>query len=457
MGSLPEKVDLVVIGGGVGGYTAAIRAAELGMSVALVEKEKMGGACLNYACIPSKTMINIAKMYYDTKNAGQFGISGQLQLDANKIFEWRVGVSNKLQEGVIFLCKSNGVELVKGAATFTSSNKILITNGTEIEFTKAIIATGSQPTPQDTVPFGEGVLDYKQVLLLDYIPKSMTILGAGYVSVEVAMLFAKFGTKVNIIARSDLLSRFDREAVDVVKKKMQELGIKIYAGATVTSKEGKQLKLSTGETLDQEIIVVAVGLKPNTMGLGLRNTRVTLDDKGFVKVDSSLRTTDSNILAIGDVVGEPMLAHKAMRQGPIAAEVAYGMNSGFDNVVIPAVIFSDPEIAIAGILEGDGILTKKYPMSAVGRAIAVGKTEGFVKFAYTKDGIVKGVEIVGEDASSLISEATLAIEMGATLEDIASTIHPHPTFSEAIQEAAEAALDKPINFFYGKKPAQGTV
>ena len=196
--------------------------------------------------------------------------------------------------------------------------------------------------------------------------------------------------------------------------------------------------------------MVAVGLSPYTKGLELENTKVQTDDKGFIKVDGSLRTTDPNILAVGDVIGEPLLAHKAMRQGIVAAEVAAGQNAGYDNTVVPAVIFSDPEIAIAGRLDGEGIKVTKFPLTALGRAIALDTTNGFVKIAYDSDNLVKGVEIVSDDAGDMIGEAVVAIEMGATLEDIADSIHPHPTYSEALQEAAEAALGRSIHFFYGK-------
>ncbi len=451
MGSLPERTDLVVIGAGVGGYITAIRAAQLGMSVVLVEKEKLGGHCLNYACIPSKTLLNISKMYYEIRNSDKFGISSQqTTIDPKKMYQWRMDVSGKLEKGVEFLCKSNGVEVVKGSAVFISGSKLQLTNGTEIDFSKAVIATGSEPMELDGFPFGADVLDYKKALSLDYLPKSMTVIGAGYVAVETATLFARLGTQVNIIARSDVLRVFDKEAVEIIKNSLQRLGVKIYAGATPISKQGNAIKLSTGDTITQDVVVVAVGLRPYTTGLGLENTKVTVNEKGFINVDNTLTTSDTNILAIGDVIGEPMLAHKAMRQGVIAAEVAYGMSSAFDNLVIPSIIFSDPEMAVAGTMQGAGIETTKFPLSALGRAIAMGKTSGFVKIAHTKEGVVKGVEIVSEDAGNMIAEAALAIEMGATIEDMADTIHPHPTFSEAVQEAAEAALGRPIHFFYGK-------
>ncbi len=453
MGSLPEQIDLAVIGGGVGGYIAAIRAAQLGMSVTLVEKEKLGGHCLNYACIPSKTMIKISDVFYDSQHSQKFGINVEkVSIDAKKMLEWRLGVSSKLENGVGFLCKSNGIEILKGTATFMSSNSLQLTDGVTLNFKKAVIATGSEPSSLLGFEFSDNVIDYKRALLLDKIPASMAIIGAGYVAVEIGTLYAKLGCKVSIIARSDVLSRFDQDAVQLVKKRMKEIGVEIYTGASPTSHDANSITLSDGKKIEAEMIVVAIGLKPYTKNLGLENTKVELDQKGFIKVNEKLQSTDPNILAIGDVVGEPMLAHKAMRQGVIAAEVASGMNSAFDNVVIPAVIFSDPEVALAGdVSEADGVKIAKFPLSALGRAIALDTTNGFAKIAYGADGIVKGVEIVSAEASSLIGEAALAIEMGATLEDIAATIHPHPTYSEAVQEAAELGLGMPIHFFMPKK------
>ncbi len=453
MGELPEKVDLAVIGGGVGGYVAAIRAAELGMSVALVEKEKLGGHCLNYACIPSKTLIHISDIFYEAKNSERFGIhADNVTIDAKKMYDWRMAVSKKLEEGVAYLCKANQIDVFKGTATFVGSSKLQLTDGVDLEFKNAVIATGSEPIRIKGFEFdGRLVLDYKQALMLDYVPKSMTIIGAGYVAVEIGMLYAKFGTQVSIIARSDVLSRFDRDAIAVIKKKMDSLGIKVYTGVTPDSRDGNTVRLSDGTSVSGDVIVVAVGLAPYTDGLGLENTRVERDQKGFIKVDGQLRTSDPGILAVGDVIGEPMLAHKAIRQGVVAAEVASGMQVKYDNRVVPAVIFSDPEIAIAGsVEEKEGITVKKFPLTALGRAIALGATEGFVKVAYSQDGVVEGIEIVGRDANAMIAEAALAMEMGATVEDIADTIHPHPTFSEAVQEAAEAAAGKPVHFFYGK-------
>lgn len=453
MGSLPEQVDIAIIGAGVGGYVAAIRAAELGASVALVEKEKLGGHCLNYACIPSKTLINIADIFYSSSHSQKFGINVEnASIDAKKMYEWRMQASKKLEDGVGFLCNSNGVEVIKGEATFLSSNTLQLTNGTSLDFKYAIIATGSEPVELEGFKFGDKIIDYKKALMLDYIPQSIAIIGAGYVAVEIGTLYAKLGSKVSIMARSDVLSHFDRDAVSIVKKRMQELGVKIYTGATPISYDGKFLKLGDSSLVEAELVVVAVGLKPYTSGLGLENTKVELTDKGFVKVDNSLRTADPGIYAVGDVIGEPMLAHKAIRQGVVAAEVIMGARKSYDNTVVPAVIFSDPEIAIAGsVEEKEGIKVTKFPLTALGRSIALGTTNGFVKIATDENSVVKGIEIVSESANAMIAEAALAMEMGATAEDIASTIHPHPTYSEAVQEAAEAAIGAPIHFFYGKK------
>jgi dihydrolipoamide dehydrogenase len=451
MGSLPEEVDVAVIGGGVGGYIAAIRASQLKLNAVVVEKDKMGGNCLNYACIPSKTLIHISDIMYDAQHSENFGITAKdISIDAKKMLEWRIGVSKKLEDGVNFLCKSYGIEAIKGAATFLNSNTLQLTDGVSLYFKKAIIATGSEPISMPGFEFKDNVINYKTALMLDKIPKNMVIIGAGYVAVEIGTLYAKLGTKVSIIARSDILSRFDKDAVAVIKKNMDALGIKIYTKSSPVSHDSNSVTLSSGEKIEGELIIVAIGLAPYTKGLGLENTKVTLNAKGFINVDNNLRTSDQNILAVGDVIGEPMLAHKAIRQGVIAGEVAAGQNSSFDNKVIPSVIFSDPEIALAGnIDEAEGIKVAKFPLTALGRAIALGSTSGFVKIAYTKDNLVKGIEIVSKEASSMISEAALAIEMGATLEDIAATIHPHPTYSEAVAEAADLALKKPIHFFSG--------
>ena len=449
MGSLPEEVDLAVIGGGVGGYIAAIRAAQLGLSVAIVEKHKMGGHCLNYACIPSKTMIYYSDLYHRALNAKDKGVILSGQLDAGALYRWRMAVSEKLEKGVEFLCRKNKVEVIKGEATFLSSSTIQLTNGTSLDFKKAIIATGSVPKALDGLPFnGKSIIDYKTALMLEHPPETMTIVGGGYVAVEIGTIYAKMGKKVRIIARSGILSHFDKDASEIVSARMKELGIEVYASMPVAF-SGNQVQLDDGTKMDSGVMLVAIGLEPYTVGLGLENTKVSRDKRGFIKVNNRLETEDRNIMALGDVVGEPMLAHKAMRQGVVAGEVAAGLDSEFDNAVIPSVVFSDPEIASAGEIDSNGLESAKFPLSALGKAIAIDETKGFVKIFYNKDKLVKGIEIVSQDAGNMISEAAEVIEMGGTLEDIADTIHPHPTMSEAYMEAAEEALGRPIHFFTG--------
>ncbi len=457
MGSIPEDVDVAVIGAGVGGYFAAIRLAELGKNVTLIEKHKLGGHCLNYACIPSKTLIHISDIFYNAKNSKEFGINtNEISIDAKKMLDYRLSVTKKLENGVEFLCKANGIEIIKGEASFLSSNSLQINEGIKINFKKAIIATGSEPIELKGLEFdGKNIIDYKKALMLNEIPKSIAIIGAGFVAVEIGTFYAKIGAKVSIIARHDILSKFDNDAVNIIKKRMQILGINILPNSQVVSynsnnnSNNNTIILDNGSTLEAELIIVAVGLYPYTTNLSLENTKVELDENGFIKVDQSLYTTDPNILAIGDVIGMPMLAHKAMRQGIVAAESSQ-KNTYFDNQVIPSIVFSDPEIAVAGDITSSNLKIAKFPLTALGRAIAFNKTDGFVKIAYDEANIIKGIEIVSEDANALIAEAALAIEMGANLEDIADTIHPHPTFSEALQEAAELGLSRPIHFFVKK-------
>ncbi len=451
MGSVPEDVDVAVIGAGVGGYIAAIRAAELGKSVALIEKHKLGGHCLNYACIPSKTLLHISDIFYNAKNSNKFGINvNSVSIDAKQMLDYRLSVSNKLEEGVGFLCKAHGIDIIKGEASFLSSHSLQITEGVIINFKKAIIATGSEPAELNGFKFNDvNVIDYKKALMLDKIPKTMAVIGAGFVGVEIGTLYAKLGSKVSIIARSDLLSGFDIDAVNIVKKRIESFGINILLNSKPLSYNNGILTLDNGVAVNAELVVIAIGLKPYTKNLSLENTKVDIDEKGFIKVDQRLYTSDPNILAIGDVIGMPMLAHKAMRQGIVAAESSQ-KDSFFDNTVIPSVVFSDPEIAVAGNISDPSLKIAKFPLTALGRAIAFNRTDGFVKIAYDDTNIIKGIEIVSDDANALIAEAALAIEMGANLEDIADTIHPHPTFSESLQEAAELGLGRPVHFFVKK-------
>lgn len=465
MGDIETGCDVLVIGGGPGGYTAAIRASQLGKDVMLVEKYDLGGACVFRGCIPSKTLIHAANFIYDIKNPGNIGIKGSVEFDYKKIQAWRFQVVKKLRDGVAGLCKKYGVQVIKGEAFFESSDKARITlpDGTNstYKFENAIIATGSQPQEFPGFPIdGKFIIDSNEALGLMKVPEDMVIIGAGYISVELGTMFAKLGTKVKIVQRSSrILNQFDREAVDVVSQKMKKLGIEIYyntkvqgfedennkAVVTINDDKGKETKLKTDKVL------VAVGVKPNTANLGLENTKVELTGSGFIKVDEKRQTTDPKIYAVGDVAGPPFVAHKAFREGKVAAEVIAGLPSAFDNRAIPLAIFSDPEIATVGMNEetarksGFEIKTGKFPFHASGSALTMDRTEGFVKVVAKTDGEILGIHVVGANASMLISEASHSIEMAAFLEDLAGTIHPHPTLPEALAEAAEAALGKVIH------------
>lgn len=453
VGSLPEEVDVVVIGGGAGGYTAAIRAAEAGKSVALVESDKLGGSCLNYTCIPTITMVNISKKFDEIKNMSELGITAEPKLDYKKALQHRMNVSSKLSNGVGYLLKMNGVEVFNAEATFLSSNSVQISSGVTLEFKKAIIASGTKLKDHDVIKVdGTKIIDNRQALELDHVPDSVTVVDNGYAAVEFSSIFKKFGSKeVYVISEKGLFSFVDQELIDMVRSNLKSLGIEVYENDKIQSYEDGKIKLASGKEVSSDLIVVAPERIPSTDSLSLSNTKVQLDDKGFIKVDKSLQTTDPNIYASGDVIGQPMSATKALRTGVIAGESASGIKSELDYVAMPEAIFSDPPIGYVGKLSGDGIKTVKFPLTASGRAIAENKTTGFVKIAYDEDGIVKGVSIIGEGADTMISEATLAIEMGASLEDIADTIHPHPTYSEGLEEAAEGGLGRPIDFFLNKK------
>jgi dihydrolipoamide dehydrogenase len=465
MGDIVTGCEVLVVGGGPGGYTAAIRASQLGKDVILVDKYDPGGTCVFRGCIPSKALIHAANLIYDIKNPGNIGIKGSVEFDYKNIQKWKYEVIKKLRDGIGSLCKKYGVAVIKGEVFFESPDKarITLTDGeiSTIRFENAIIATGSYPQEFPGFPFdGKFIINSNEALGLMKIPEELVILGAGYISVELGTMFAKFGTKVKIVQRSSrILSMFDKELVEVVSQKMKKLGIEIYYNSTpqkldtennkvvvtIVDDKGKETQLKADK------ILAAVGVKPNSGNLGLENTGVELDKNGSIKVDEKRHTTYPKIFAVGDVAGPPFIANKAFREGKVAAEVIAGSPSAFDNRAIPLAVFSDPEIATVGLDEesarksGFEIKTGKFPFHASGSALAMNRTEGFVKVVAKTDGEILGIHIVGANASMLISEASHSIEMAAFLEDLAGTIHPHPTLPEALAEAAETALGKVIH------------
>ncbi len=472
MGQLSTKTQVVVIGGGPGGYTAAIRAAQLGKEVILVEKNKLGGTCTNVGCIPSKALIHAADVKYEAESeeAKTMGIETTIKFDFQKTQKWKDRVVEDLRSGISNLCKMNGVEVIYGQAFFESSDKLAVETETgirTIEFENAIIATGTKVKEIDELKF-----DHKKILCSDDIfslktlPKRLIVVGGGYIAVEMTHLFLKLGCSVTTIHRGDrLLKKMEPEITDMLHKKIGELGGKILLNSKITktttlppSTNIATISTPEGEKrFEFDAILVAAGREVCVDDLKLEKTGVKRNDEGLIIVDNTMKTDDPKIFAIGDIVPGPQLAHKAFREGKIAAEVIVGMKSAYDNLAMPMVIFSDPEIATAGMTEDEmrqkGIEPKigKMPFSASGKARAINKTEGFVKIVADQKGVVRGVHIVGPGAGTLIAEGSLAIEMGALLEDLAATIHAHPTLPEALAEAAEDGLGNAIHLYRGKK------
>jgi len=461
------KAESVVVGAGPGGYVAAIRLGQLNKKVVLVDEDKLGGICLNYGCIPSKALISASESFDKIKKTSKMGIEvDKITIDFKKMQEWKDGIVSKLNQGIEFLCKKNNVTIVKGTAFFENSNRLKITNGKNIsyiDFENAVIASGSKPVELPSFKFaGNKIISSREALCLKEIPKNLVVIGGGYIGLELGTVYARLGSKVCIVEMTEqILPGFDKSVVSILQKNLERLNVDVYVNAKADKIENNKVVINSKEKgkvlLDASKVLVAVGRYPNTKNLGLENTKVKLDKKGFIEVDKNLKTDDGNIYAIGDVSIGPMLAHKASSQGKFVAEAIAGNKDKYENVVVPAVIFTDPEIATVGLNEREaknkGIKTKmgKFPFSLSSRAMTKNETEGFVKvIANEKNSKIIGVQIIGSDASDLTSEASLAIKMGATLDDVALTIHPHPTLSESLMEAAEATMGKAIHILNPK-------
>ncbi len=472
MGELYTGTDILVIGAGPGGYVAAIRAAQLGKEVMLVDKDGLGGVCLNIGCIPSKALISAAELVSRVKEASVMGITAVgLKVDVPRLQSWKADVVKGLADGIAALCKNHGIEVVKGEAVLESSTKAKINGHPDIEgveFKHCIIATGSTPADVPGVPFdGTSVVSSTEALSFSEVPKELLVIGGGYIGLELGMVYAKLGSRVTVVEfTNQLLYGLDPEIVVFVERRAHQLGMQLYFESKaegVTIAEGKAMVTVTSKekgklTLTADKVLVAVGRKPSTQSLGLQKTKVQLDQKGFITVDAQMRTTDPYIFAIGDVAGHPMLAHKASRQGKIAAEVICGKRSAYDNLVVPAVVFTDPEIATVGMSEAEAmakgyeVKVGRFSFAASGRALTMNEPDGMTKLVSDKvSGRLLGAQIAGHHASDMISELSLAIEMGALTSDIEATIHPHPTFPETIEEAAEDVEDQAIHLFRAKK------
>ncbi len=464
VGDFPIETDTLVIGSGPGGYVAAIRAAQLGQKVTIVEKAKLGGVCLNVGCIPSKALIAAGHRYETAKNSEVMGITAEnVKVDFSKVQEWKSGVVNKLTSGVEGLLKGNKVEIVRGEAYFVDANTLRVMDENSAQtyiFKHAIIATGSRPIEIPAFKYSKRVLDSTGALALQEIPKSIVVIGGGYIGTELGGAYANFGTKATILEGADeILGGFEKQMSALVKRNLKKKGAEIITKALAKgvkeTENGVVVKYEVkGEekSVEADYVFVMVGRRPNTDELGLEQIGLKMNERGIIHTDKQCRTSISNIFAIGDVIEGPPLAHKASYEGKIAAEVIAGQKSEIDYLGIPAVVFSDPELASVGYTEkqakdeGIEVTAAKFPFAANGRALALEATEGFVKLVTRKeDGLVIGAQIAGASASDMIAELGLAIEAGMTAEDLAMTIHAHPTLGEITMEAAEVVLGTPIH------------
>jgi dihydrolipoamide dehydrogenase len=469
-----ETIRVAVIGGGPGGYAAAFMAADLGLTVTLVDpEENPGGVCLYRGCIPSKALLHVAKLISEAKDAEAWGVKfASPEIDIDKLRSWKTEVVGTLTGGLGQLAKARKVTHIRGKARFVSSTTIEVTkaDGTRERVTcdRAILATGSRPAViPNLAPDSERVLDSTSALYIESIPRSLLVVGGGYIGLELGTVYATLGAKVTVVEMTPtLLLGADKDLLSVLSKRLNGLFEKIYLNTTVVDmkeqKNGIKVRFD-GRDLDKdtgvfEKVLMAVGRKPNTSDLGIENTRVRLDTRGFVAVDERRCTDDPAIYAIGDIAGEPMLAHKASYEGRLAAEVIAGRNVIYDPRAIPAVVFTDPELAWCGLMEqeakdkGLDIQVARFPWAASGRARTLGRTDGVTKIVVENvTDRVLGIGIAGTGAGELIAEGVLAIEMGATAMDMGLTIHPHPTLSETIMGAADLIYGHATDYYRPKR------
>ncbi|MFB6242239.1 MAG: dihydrolipoyl dehydrogenase [Candidatus Nanosalina sp.] len=466
VGDIETGADLVVIGAGPGGYNAAIRGAQKGLDVVLVDKEGIGGTCLNRGCIPAKALIHSSKFKEDIEHWNEIGIKAKVEsIEFDGIQEWKNEVVDRLTSGLESILKSYGVEIMEGTARFVDGETVRVEeehNAENVKFENAVIATGSRPVEIPGLEFDKDkVISSRELLNLEEVPDEIVVVGGGYIGMEAVTKFAKFGSDVKVVeARDRVLQNFDKDIVDEIQEVNPDYGDEIYTSAKaekveyeddkavlVADQEGEELRLSG------DYILVAAGrtAEPALDGLNLEKVGIEINDDGFLDVDEQMRTSEENIFAVGDCVGNPMLAHKAFREGKVAAKVAAGEPAAFDNQYIPKAMYTDPEVAVVGRTpeeareEFEEVKIGRFPFSASGRALTTTKTGGFIRVVASGDGKLQGVQVVGARASDMIAEATLALEMQAYLDDVAGTIHAHPTFPEAFSEACEDAMDESIH------------
>lgn len=464
--------DLLVLGAGPGGYAAAFRAADLGLNVVLVERESsLGGVCLNVGCIPSKALLHAAKVIDDAAKMKTHGIQfGQPVINVDQLRDWKQSVVDKLTGGLTGLAKQRKVRVIQGVGKFVDSHQLKITNADDVQtlsFASAIIAAGSEPVHLPGLPWDdERLIDSTGALELTDIPNKLLVIGGGIIGLEMACVYNSLGSQVTVVELLDqLMPGADKDLVRPLQKHIKAQGQQIYTEVKVESigatPEGLKTTFSGKKPPEENLydrVLVAVGRSPNGAKLDADKAGVGVDQRGFINVDSQMRTNVKHIFAIGDLVGQPMLAHKATHEGKVAAEVIAGEPVHFDASVIPSVAYTDPEVAWAGVTENQAaaentaISVSKFPWAASGRSLGMGRSEGVTKLIFSKDsGRLIGAGVVGPHAGDLIAEAALAIEMGCNAEDIGHTIHPHPTLSETIGMAAEAELGSLTDLYIPRK------
>jgi dihydrolipoamide dehydrogenase len=458
---------VLVIGSGPGGYTAAFRAADLGLKTVLVERhEKLGGVCLNVGCIPSKALLHAARVVAETEEMAAHGISfGAPSVDVGALLAWKQSVVDQLTGGLAGLAKQRKVEVIRGSARFDGPNSIVVGERT-VTFDHCIIAAGSQAAMLPGLPDDPRIIDSTDALSPADVPERLLVIGGGIIGLEMATVYDALGSRVTVVELLDqLIPGCDADLVKVLQKRIARRYEAIHLGTKVESveaaKSGLKVTLSSGESEEFDRVLVAVGRRPNGSAIGADAAGVQVDDAGFIPVDRQMRTNAPGIYAIGDIVGGPMLAHKAFREGKVAAEVIAGQNVEFDARSIPSVAYTDPEVAWTGLTEtearADGVQYEKavFPWSASGRALGLGRDDGHTKLLYDPEsGRALGAGIVGVGAGELIAEVVHAIEMGADVEDISLSIHPHPTLSETVGLAAEMADGTITDLVPPRKPAR---
>ncbi|GGK04170.1 dihydrolipoyl dehydrogenase [Lentibacillus kapialis] len=464
VGDFPIETDTLVVGAGPGGYVAAIRAAQTGQKVTIVDKGDLGGVCLNVGCIPSKALIEAGHKAQSAQGNEELGITtDNVSVDFSKVQEWKGQVVNKLTTGVESLLKGNKVDIAKGEVFFVDQHTVRVMdekNSQSYTFNNCIIATGSTPIEIPNFKFSDRILDSSGALNLQEIPEKMVVVGGGYIGIELGTAYANFGTDVTILeGTKEILGSFEKQLKQPVKKGLKNKNVNVVTEAMAKGAEETEdgVKVTyevdgKEETAEADYVLVTVGRRPNTDEIGLEQVGIDVDDKGLIKIDKQCRTNVENIYAIGDIVEGLPLAHKASYEGKVAAEAISGEKSEIDYLAMPSVVFSDPELASVGYTEqeakdaGYEVKASKFPFGANGRALSLNNTDGFIKLITRKeDGLVIGAQVAGPNASDVIAEVGLAVEAGMTAEDIALTVHAHPSLGETVMEAADVALGTPIH------------